>query len=59
MSFCVLQVICKVEENFGHLPIEQFLQLYKAFLIWPNWVRMDLLKKGDLCELTVCSLTGS
>ena len=33
-----LQVVLKMHESFGSLKVERFLQLYKAFLIWPNWV---------------------
>lgn len=36
--FCVSQVVLKMHESFGSLKVERFLQLYKAFLIWPNWV---------------------
>jgi len=33
-----VQVIVKLQENFASLSVEQFLKLYKAFLIWPTWV---------------------
>jgi len=33
-----VQLIVKLQENFANLSTEQFLQLYKAFFIWPTWV---------------------
>jgi hypothetical protein len=36
----LLQVIVKMQENFSRLKVERFLQLYKAFLIWPTWVSL-------------------
>ena len=33
-----LQVISKVQKNISKLNVEQFFELYQAFLIWPTWV---------------------
>ena len=38
-----VQVIVKMEESFGGMKVEHFLQLYKAFLIWPTFVSPSLL----------------
>lgn len=37
-SFVVFQLICKLEDSLSQLSVEQFLRLYKAFLIWPTSV---------------------
>lgn len=58
-----VQVIVKLQENFANLSVEQFLKLYKAFLIWPTWVSClshvyctrRIRKKG----LSVCMLNQS
>ena len=42
-SLTIVQVICKVQENISRLSVEQFYELYQAFLIWPTWVRMYFL----------------
>ena len=36
--FLIVQLIVKLQENFANLSTKQFLQLYKAFFIWPTWV---------------------
>lgn len=34
----VPQLVVKLENSLGQLSVEEFLQLYKAFYIWPPWV---------------------
>ncbi len=54
------QVILKLEDNFSALSVKQFLQLYKAFFIWPNWVVEHYLTQYKIPQgVKVCSPTWS
>ena len=56
--FVTMQVILKLEDKFADLSIEQFLQLYKAFLIWPNWVVEHYLNQYKIPQdVKICSPT--
>jgi len=53
-----VQVIVKLQENFANLSVEQFLKLYKAFLIWPTWVVEGYLREYKIPEgVKICSST--
>lgn len=58
-----VQVIVKLQENFANLSVEQFLKLYKAFLIWPTWVsclsHVYCTRRIGQKGLSVCMLTQS
>lgn len=53
-------MILKLEEKFSELSVEHFLQLYKAFLIWPNWVVEHYLAQYKIPQgVRICSVTWS
>jgi len=38
LCLSLLQLVIKLERSLDKLTVEQFLKIYKAFLIWPPWV---------------------
>jgi hypothetical protein len=44
-----------MQENFSKLPVEQFLLLYRAFFIWPNWFVEAYLRQYKIpVDVSIC-----